>query len=123
MDYLMKLPPKKGRWGQWEGITTLAQWIPVVAVFDEVKGWQPTPFIPWHQPFFNEAGHYTVQVRLPSDQKLAASAGVLETRELEGGWKEVVFQPICVRDFALIAGACLQEWTGEVEGVHIRCLA
>jgi hypothetical protein len=123
LDYVMKLPPKKGRWGQWDGITTLAQWIPVVAVFNAQKGWQPTPFIPWHQPFFNEAGHYTVQVRLPSDQKLAASATVRQERDLGNGWKEVVFDPVCVRDFALIASASFQEWTDEVDGVKIRCLA
>ena len=26
LEYVMRLPPKKGRWGQWDGITTLAQW-------------------------------------------------------------------------------------------------
>src|SRR5580765_3447981 len=49
LKFHMKLPPKKGRWGQWQGITTLAQWLPVLAVHDG-KAWQPTPFIPWHQP-------------------------------------------------------------------------
>ncbi len=122
LNFQLKLPPKKGRWGQWQGITTLAQWLPVVAVHDQ-KGWQPTPFIPWHQPFFNEAGHYTVKVRLPSDQKLAASSAVRRESALEDGWKEIEFEPICVRDFALIASARFQEWTSEADGVKIRCLA
>ncbi len=30
----LKIPPKKGRWGQWDGVTTLAQWLPVVAVYE-----------------------------------------------------------------------------------------
>src|SRR6516165_4464387 len=46
LNFVLKLPPKKGRWGQWDGITTLAQWLPVVAVHDG-KTWQPAPFIPW----------------------------------------------------------------------------
>src|ERR1043166_1432217 len=74
LNFTMKLPPKKGRWGQWDGITTLAQWLPVVAVHDG-KAWQPAPFIPWHQPFHNEAGVYNRRVTLPAEQKLAASAG------------------------------------------------
>ena len=118
----LKLPPKKGRWGQWDGITTLAQWLPVAAVHDDT-GWQPTPFIPWHQPFFNEAGVYTVKVRLPSDQKLAASAAVKKETAWKEGWKEVEFEPTCVRDFALVASARFQEWTGEADGVKIRVLA
>jgi hypothetical protein len=123
MTYTMKLPPRKGRWGQWDGITTLAQWIPVVAVYSADKGWQPMPFIPWHQPFFNEAGHYTVTVRLPADQKLAASAAVRQERDLGDGWREVLFEPACLRDFALIASAQFKELTAQADGVQVRCLA
>ena len=87
-NFHMNLPAKKGRWGQWQGITTLAQWLPVVAVHDD-SGWQPAPFIPWHQPFHNEAGHYSVKVKLPLDQKLAASGFVHKEMDLQDGWKEI----------------------------------
>src|SRR5262249_53801438 len=70
LTYDVHIPAKKGRWGQWAGVTTLAQWLPVVAVYSE-KGWEPAPFIPWHQPFHNEAGVYYVRVVLPKEQKLA----------------------------------------------------
>src|SRR5207302_122388 len=43
----IRLLQKQGRWGQWEGVTTLCNWLPVVAVYDD-DGWHPTPFIPWH---------------------------------------------------------------------------
>src|ERR1019366_1006678 len=98
LKFHLKLPPRKGRWGQWDGITTLAQWLPVVAVYD-ANGWQPTPFIPWHQPYFNEAGIYTVKVRLPCDQKLAASGCVRKETRTDDEWRDVEFEPICVRDF------------------------
>lgn len=122
LKFQMKLPQKKGRWGQWEGITGLAQWLPVVAIHDDT-GWQPTPFVPWHQPFFNEAGVYRMRVKLPSDQKLAASAPARQEVDLQDGWKEIEFEEICVRDFALVASARFQEWTGEADGVKIRVLA
>ena len=67
LTYTVRLPPKQGRWGQWNGITFLAQWLPVAAFYDN-KGWQPAPFIPWHQPFFNEAGIYNATITLPCDQ-------------------------------------------------------
>ncbi len=122
LTFQVKVPPKKGRWGQWDGITTLTQWLPVVAVLDE-KGWQPAPFIPWHQPFYNEAGVYRMRVKLPADQKLAASAPVKNEIDLGDGWKEIEHEEICVRDFALVASARFQEFTGDVAGVKIRVLA
>src|SRR5262249_12266697 len=60
LTYHMRLPQRQGRWGQWNGITFLAQWLPVLAVHND-HGWQPVPFVPWHQPFYNEAGLYTVR--------------------------------------------------------------
>ncbi len=81
LDLVMHLPPKQGRWGQWRGVTFLSNWLPVFAFYGSREegsgvrgqgsatkaapslpldpqplpsaGWQPTPFIPWHQPFFN----------------------------------------------------------------------
>ena len=76
VTFNLRLPQRQGRWGQWEGITFLAQWLPVLAFYDE-QGWQPTPFIPWHQPFFNEAGVYTARIDLPADQKLACSGTIV----------------------------------------------
>src|SRR5262249_55517949 len=64
LEAVLDLPQKQGRWGQWGNVTYLSNWLPVLAVYDE-KGWQPTPFVPWHQPFFNEAAIYTARVVLP----------------------------------------------------------
>jgi hypothetical protein len=122
VEFTLRLPPKQGRWGQWLGVTTLSNWLPVVAVYDE-EGWHPTPFIPWHQPWFNEAGIYSVRVELPSDQKIACSAVIAQEKDLGNGWKCVDFAPCCCRDFALLSSARYQEFAGEVCGVHVRCLA
>jgi hypothetical protein len=122
IEFILKLPPKKGRWGQWEGITMLAQWLPVLAFYDE-KGWQPTPFIPWHQPFFNEAGRYTARITLPTDQKLACTAVIQNEKDLGDGWREIETAPICARDFALIASSRFVEYCGQAGAVRVRCLA
>ncbi|MBI3410005.1 MAG: BamA/TamA family outer membrane protein [Planctomycetes bacterium] len=122
LSYDVHIPAKKGRWGQWAGVTTLAQWVPVVAVYSE-KGWDPAPFIPWHQPFHNEAGIYKVRVVLPKEQKLACSAAVAKERDLEDGKKELILAPTCLRDFAMIASDRFEEHTGKAQGVDIRVLA
>jgi len=85
LDYTLELPHKQGRWGHWDDVCYMNNWHPQLAVYDE-KGWHPTPFIPWHQPFFHEAGLYTATITLPKGQmwpprrrrarrRIAATAG------------------------------------------------
>ncbi len=102
LDFTLHLPQKQGRWGQWESVTQLSNWVPMAAVYDDA-GWHPTPFVPWHQPFYNEAGVFRARVTLPADHKVAASGTVASTRPLDGGMQEVTIQADAVRDFAFLA--------------------
>lgn len=122
LAFTLRLPQKQGRWGQWGGVTFLAQWLPVTAYYDDT-GWQPPPFIPWHQPFFNEAGVYTARVTLPADQKLGSTGSVAAETDLGDGRRRVAIGPVCARDFALFCSARFQEFRGHAGGVHVRCLA
>jgi len=122
VTFSLRLPQRQGRWGQWESVTFLAQWLPVLAFYDE-QGWQPTPFIPWHQPFFNEAGVYTAHIDLPLDQKLACSGSIVGERDLQNGRKLVEVSAPGVRDFSLTCSACYQEYLGQVGPVRLHCFA
>lgn len=121
IDFVIDLPQKQGRWGQWREVTTLSNWLPVLAYYDE-KGWRPTPFIPWHQPFFNEAGVYNVHLRLPADQKVAAS-GAITKRIVDRTDQELFIGPVTTREFTIVASSKFEEeiaWAGDV---MVRCLA
>src|SRR2546430_16175338 len=107
----MHLPQKQGRWGQWQDVTFLSNWLPVLAFYDD-KGWQPTPYVPWHQPFFNEAGLYGVRLTLPAGQKVAATAAVRTATNLAGGLRQIDFAPCHARDFAILCSPRYQEFTG-----------
>jgi hypothetical protein len=122
LNFTLRLPRKKGRWGQWNGITMLAQWLPVVAYYGQ-EGWESPPFIPWHQPFFNEAGLYSARITLPADQKLASTGVVAEERDLGNGWREVAIEPTCARDFSLVCSSRFVEFTGKAGPVNVRVLA
>jgi hypothetical protein len=135
LEFTLRLPQKQGRWGQWKGTTFLAQWLPVAAFYGP-DGWDPPPFIPWHQPFFNEAGWYTARVTLPADQHLACTGSAAAVRDLGDGRKQVDIAPICARDFALFCSARFVEYCGEAHldpgphgpkgpqrTVRVRCLA
>jgi hypothetical protein len=133
LELTVCLPQKQGRWGQWRGVTFLSNWLPVLAVYCDPPPckppeaedlskpkcthdpfWQPTPFICWHQPFFNEAGNYHVWVRLPADQKIACTGTILNRRPLDQDRVEVDIEAPAVRDFAFLCSACYEEHKGEV---------
>ncbi|HEY1377866.1 MAG TPA: M1 family metallopeptidase, partial [Gemmataceae bacterium] len=122
LEYAMTLPNKQGRWGHWDGVTFLNEWLPTLAYYDET-GWRPTPFIPWHQPFFNEAGVYTARITVPADQKVACSGPVAAVTPRGDGWVYVDTAPCPLRDFALLTSARYQEHTLESDGVTIKCFA
>jgi Peptidase family M1 domain len=128
LEFTVTLPPRQGRWGQWQGVTFLATWLPVLAFYDDA-GWQPTPFLPWHQPFFNEAGVYHARVTLPCDQRVACTGSILSEADLGDGWKQVEIHAWGARDFAFLCSSRFAEFTGEAVGtpesppVHVRCLA
>lgn len=121
LDFYFHLPPKQGRWGQWKGVTFLSNWLPVVSVYDE-EGWHPVPFVPWHQPWYNEAGVYNVRVELP-ETELVACTGTQRERPLKDGRKEVTIGPVVARDFALLTSARYKEYSGRAGKVKIKVMA
>ena len=76
----VRLPNKQGRWGYYEGVTYLTNALPLVAVYDDA-GWRPMPFVPWHQPWFNEAGVFRATITVPENEKVACSAVSQERNE------------------------------------------
>ncbi len=126
IDCTIRLPKKQGRWGQWNGITFLTFALPTLAYHDHA-GWHAMPFVPWHQPFWNEAAHYRAKIDLPEAQKLACSAGI-ESEAKRDGWKTVTLKPFVGRDFAILASAGYREHRrtaklGDGKSVEIVCMA
>lgn len=122
IDYSMVLPHKQGRWGYWNDVCYLANWFPQLAVHDE-GGWRPTPFVPWHQPFYHEAGVFNVTITLPVDEVIATGPAIARTADRGDGWKDVTLATTILRDFALVSSKRFQEHTATAAGVAIRVVA
>lgn len=122
IHFTLDFPEKEGRWGHRDGITFLTHALPALAYYDD-KGWQPTPFVAWHQPFFQEAGIYNVKLTLPVDQKVACTGTILNESPLGDGTKLVSIASCCAREFSMCCSNRYQEWTRQVEGTRVRVLA
>jgi hypothetical protein len=123
----IRLPEIQGRWGQWDGVTYLVNSMPTLAYYNQ-RGWHDMPFVPWHQPFWNEAGVYTATIIIPGDHTLACSADIASTSPTANGSKKIVTKPFVGRDFAMLTSAKYREYTSEVplpdgRTVALRCLA
>src|SRR5262249_7882668 len=80
-----------------------------------VCSWQPTPFLPWHQPFFNESSHYRVRAKLPADQQIACTGSIVAARRLDDGRQQVDIVAPGVRDFAFLCSARYHVFEGVVD--------
>lgn len=123
----IRLPNKQGRWGHWQGVHFVTNALPVVAYYDDL-GWHAMPFVPWHQPFWNEAGQYTATIRVPADLRVACSAIVKSESIAADGWKEIVTETFVGRDFAVLASAEYQEHCSTIRlssgrEITLKCLA
>jgi len=107
----VRLPNKQGRWGHYEGVTYLTNALPLVAVCDDT-GWKPMPFVPWHQPWYNEAGTFHTTITVPEGDKVACSAQIARETKLGNGAKRVECAPFVGRDFAVLASARYKEFAG-----------
>ncbi|MCS7166296.1 MAG: M1 family aminopeptidase [Gemmatales bacterium] len=122
LDYTLSLPEMQGRWGHYRGVTMLTNWYPVLAYYDEA-GWHPVPFVAWHQPFYQEAGVYEVQVTLPADQRIASTGTIVAEEPTDDGYKRVIIRCPAARDFCLVCSNRYQEYSATVEGIRVRVLA
>jgi len=166
LHWTLHLPAKQGRWGQWQGVTQLSNWLPVFAYYGpggfgptgrkpmppsgvplqtdepgegtlrmrandsgEQPTWHPTPFVPWHQPFLNEAGIYEVTICLPADERVACTGAVYDCQALPNGRQRLHIRARGVRDFALICSRRFRCYEGQAAAgpggapVRIRVLA
>lgn len=101
IEFTLELPEFWGRWGHHGGITYLLNWYPVLAHLDD-RGWERTPFVPWHQPWHQEAGHYDVRFDAPDDQVIASSGRIVRRVPGAPGRQVATISASPSRDFALV---------------------
>jgi hypothetical protein len=133
LDFTMDLPQKQGRWGQWRDVCALSNWLPVFAFYGDPPrprgdgsehaeppcepGWQPTPFVPWHQPFFNESCRYRVHATLPCGEKVACTGSIVHEDDVGCGKRRLEIVADGVRDFAFLCSKRFECFEGEAETV------
>ena len=61
-------------------IYDLAQWYPRVAVYDDIRGWDPLPYL--SQEFYSEYGDFDYWLTVPSDMIVAGSGELMNPKDV-----------------------------------------
>jgi hypothetical protein len=61
-------------------IYSMAQWYPRMAVYDDVRGWDPLPYL--GNEFYLEYGDFDYAITLPADMIVAGSGALVNPREV-----------------------------------------
>jgi len=123
MDFSAAIPAGSadtgyGIYGFRDNILTLANWYPILAVYDS-NGWNLDPVYSIGDSVFSDMALYTVDIKLPSDLKLAAT-GVEVTRREAGGVTEVRYASGPVRDFFVAISPDFQVTSRVVDGTQVN---
>lgn len=117
MSYAAVIPPSQGRYGYGENTYNIANWYPILAVYDDM-GWHVDPYYDVGDPFFSEVGLYEVRIKAPKEYTIAAS-GSLNNRREEGDYCYWEFNTDLVRDFAWLSSANFDILTTQVDKTKI----
>ncbi|MDI3481075.1 MAG: hypothetical protein PWQ97_730 [Tepidanaerobacteraceae bacterium] len=117
MEFTEIIPPSYGRFGYGKNTYNIANWYPILAVYDE-HGWNKDPYYAIGDPFYSEVGLYEVKIKAPAEYTIAAT-GYLENKRQEGSSLIWTFKTGLVRDFAWVASTRFKEASSEVGRVKI----
>ncbi|MCR4430319.1 MAG: M1 family metallopeptidase [Tepidanaerobacteraceae bacterium] len=117
MEFDEIIPPSCGRFGYGKNTYNIANWYPILAVYDD-NGWNKDPYYAVGDPFYSDAGLYEVKIKAPSEYTIAASGYVADKKQ-DGSFSIWTFKTGLVRDFAWVASSRFKTASNEVGGVKI----
>ncbi|MDK2879999.1 MAG: hypothetical protein PWR06_2715 [Thermoanaerobacteraceae bacterium] len=117
LEFTEVIPPSYGRFGYGQNTYNIANWYPILAVYDE-NGWNKDPYYAVGDPFYSDVGLYEVKIKAPKEYTIAAG-GSLSDKKQDGAYNIWTFKTGLVRDFAWVAGSKFQTASDMVDGVKI----
>ncbi len=116
--FKVKLPHCIGRFGYGENSINIANWYPILCVYDE-KGWNKDPYYLIGDPFYSEVSDYEVSITMPDRYKVAHTGQLMDTR-YEDGFCTYIVRADKVRDFALFASENYEQIENRVADTTIK---
>ncbi len=118
INFEVKLPNSVGRMGYGENTVNIANWYPILCVFDE-NGWNLDPYYSIGDPFYSDISYYDVSISIPKDYKLASTGNIIKTNE-DKEKSNYKIEANNVRDFALVLSKKFSVNKANVDGIEVN---
>lgn len=114
MSYELQLPEGGTRLNAFKKSAFLAQWYPMLAVYDE-KGWHTDPYTTIGDPFYSLMSDFEVTFHVPEGYRLITSAEDTKTNTMP-----VTLRQANVRDFAAVISRDYQVLEGKAGDTKVN---
>ncbi len=117
IDFIVKLPPCCSRFGYGEHTMNIANWYPIISVFDE-NGWNLEPYYTFGDPFYSDIADYRIILSMPPAYQVASSGDLLKKENINGKiyW---TLEGKRIRDFAIVVSNQFKIINDEVNDIKI----
>lgn len=109
-------------WDSGSRILALTEWYPVIAPYEELRGWMLDEPTRYGDPIFTEMALFTLTLTAP-DTLVLATSGVETNRTSADGQQTVTYNAWPSRDLAVYASASFTSVSSTVDGTTIVSLA
>lgn len=117
INFVVKLPPSDGRFGYGRYTVRLANWYPIVSVYDS-DGWNLDPYYAIGDPFYSDVSDYTVRFVAPAGYTIA-STGTARYEQSQGSGLWII-KASDVRDMAIVLSDKFKVKSGEYKGTRVN---
>ncbi|WZL73088.1 M1 family metallopeptidase [Clostridiaceae bacterium 35-E11] len=119
INFTVKIPPSTGRFGYGTNTINIANWYPILSVFDGEK-WNLEPYYAIGDPFYSDMGDYRVVLAMPKEYVLASTGKLIKKESIDGKvyW---TLEADAVRDFAMIVSDQFKVLEDEINDIKINC--
>ena len=101
MEYEVKLPSSKDRFGYGDRVLNVGNWYPIACVYDR-DGWNLEPYYKIGDPFYSDIADYKVSITTDKNTIVASSGNIL-TDEIKEDKRIYQIEGKLLRDFAWAA--------------------
>lgn len=117
-EFHCTIPPSQGRFGYGENTFSIANWYPILAVYDE-KGWHKDPYYKIGDPFYSDIAIYNVNIKTPKGYIIAATGSLVNKKDDADAtiWE---YKTDLVRDFAWVVSDKFKVLEDKIDNVRVK---
>lgn len=118
-DFVATIPKIDDRYGSYKGVFNVTNFYPILAVYEEDKGFSHAAFYGDGECFYSEVSDYHVTLTTTENMKVL-STGTETSSSVADGKITFTFDAPCVRDFVFCACETFKYFEDDFDGVHVR---